>query len=87
MSSINVFTDGGSRGNPGESAYGFYIETDDKKEIVSVGKRLGVATNNVAEYTGILEALSWIMNTDKYKDIDRVNFFMDSNLAANQLNG
>ena len=88
LGSINVFTDGGSRGNPGESAYGFYIETTENVEIISVGKRLGITTNNVAEYTGILESLKWVFeNLTKENEIDKINYFMDSNLAVNQLNG
>lgn len=88
LGTINVYTDGGSRGNPGDSAYGFYVETTDKKEIVSVGKRLGITTNNVAEYKGILESLKWISENliGKYK-VEEVRYFMDSNLAVNQLNG
>lgn len=88
LASINVFTDGGSRGNPGESALGVYIETIDKKEIYSVGKRIGINTNNIAEYSAIAEALRWIKNNlDNLESLKMINFFMDSNLAVNQLNG
>jgi ribonuclease HI len=88
IASINVFTDGGSRGNPGEASYGVYIESEDKKEIVSLAKRLGIATNNIAEYTGIKEALVWISeNINNFDNLQKINFFMDSNLAVSQLNG
>lgn len=87
LGTINVFTDGGSRGNPGESAYGFYIEKEDKNEIISVGKRIGVTTNNVAEYSAILESLKWISQNLFEYQILKINYFMDSNLAVNQLNG
>ena len=65
LASINVFTDGGSRGNPGQASLGVYIESDEGMEIKSIGKRLGIATNNVAEYSAIKEALSWILDNIK----------------------
>jgi ribonuclease HI len=86
--SINVFTDGGSRGNPGEASLGIYIETIEGKEIKSIGKRLGIATNNVAEYSAIKEALFWIFkNLELFNNLKSINFYMDSNLAVSQLNG
>ena len=45
--SINIYTDGGARGNPGPSAIGVYIEDSDKKRIAGFGKAIGHATNNV----------------------------------------
>ena len=88
LASINVFTDGGSRGNPGEASLGVYIETADGKEIKSIGKRLGIATNNIAEYSAIKEALDWVYSSlDEFSELKKINFFMDSNLAVSQLNG
>ena len=85
---INVYTDGGSRGNPGEAALGTYIEGDKGQELVSIGKTLGVTTNNVAEYSAIVEGLNWVLaNKNKMPRLTRINFLMDSNLAASQLNG
>ena len=88
LASINIFTDGGSRGNPGESALGTYIESVDGKEIISIGKRLGITTNNVAEYSAIREGLSWVYeHLAEFEGLVKINFYMDSNLAVNQLNG
>lgn len=88
LASINIFTDGGSRGNPGESALGTYIESIDQKEIISIGKRLGITTNNVAEYSAIREGLVWVKEHIKeFPSLTRINFYMDSNLAVQQLNG
>jgi ribonuclease HI len=88
LASINVFTDGGSRGNPGQSALGVYIETEVHKELVSIGKTLGIKTNNVAEYSAIREALTWILeNKKKAPKLSNIYFYMDSNLAVQQLNG
>ena len=50
--------DGGSRGNPGPAAYGVRIERDDGS-VVELKEAFGVATNNVAEYRGLLAALTW----------------------------
>lgn len=86
---INIFTDGGSRGNPGPSASGVYIEDADSGDtLAEIGITLGVTTNNVAEYTAIVEAWNWIFeNKSKLKSLSMINFYMDSNLAVNQLNG
>ena len=50
--------DGGSRGNPGPAGYGVHIERADGT-VVQLKKPVGVATNNVAEYHGLLAALTW----------------------------
>lgn len=63
---INVYTDGGSRGNPGVSGYGLAIY-EGKKILYQEGKFLGIKTNNEAEYSGIIAALEWIKkNKDLY---------------------
>lgn len=83
-----VFTDGGARGNPGPSAIGVYIANDKGKEIAKIGKRIGHATNNIAEYSAILEALSWIEeNRDLFDKDSKISFFMDSELATSQIAG
>jgi ribonuclease HI len=88
LASINVFTDGGSRGNPGPAALGVFIENDKGEELKSIGKTLGIATNNVAEYSAIKESLIWILeNLKEMPDLQKINFYMDSNLAVQQLNG
>ena len=80
---IEVFCDGGARGNPGPAAYGFVVK--DKGAIVKEGNGyIGVATNNVAEYTAIIEALNWLKSHKKGQDLQ---FFLDSLLAASQLYG
>lgn len=88
VTTINIYTDGGSRGNPGEAALGTYIEDESGRELDSIGKTLGIATNNVAEYSAIIEGLRWVRDSkSEMPRLSRVNFFMDSNLAASQLNG
>lgn len=90
-----VFTDGGARGNPGPAAIGFIIKDDHGKILVELGKFIGRATNNVAEYQAVIEALKWLSLNIQYP-IDRsagffrnanIQFFLDSQLVVNQLNG
>ncbi|MCW1949059.1 MAG: ribonuclease HI family protein [Candidatus Shapirobacteria bacterium] len=84
---INVYTDGGSRGNPGISGYGLVIYDHQNKILYKEGKFLGIKTNNEAEYSGILAALSWIKNHKDLYQISQVNFFADSQLMIRQLQG
>jgi len=89
-----VHTDGGARGNPGPAAVGVVIESvigsplidhGKAKKIIEFGKAIGETTNNVAEYTGGIEALK------KMKDLrlkmKEVQFYLDSMLVVNQING
>lgn len=87
-SSINIYTDGGSRGNPGESALGVYITDENGNTLAEIGKTLGITTNNIAEYSAILEAFTWVVeNKDNFPNLKKISFYMDSQLAASQLNG
>lgn len=87
MSKIIIFTDGGSRGNPGPSALGVYIENEKGEILAKIGKRLGTATNNVAEYKAILEGLDWLISNKNIYQIQEAEFNMDSQLAFKQLIG
>ena len=84
-----VFTDGGARGNPGPAAIGFIIKDDHDQILIKQGKYIGQATNNVAEYQAVIEALTWLKNNFKMKEAlnNQIDFFLDSNLVVNQLNG
>lgn len=85
---LSVFTDGGARGNPGPAAAGVYMEDENNKEVAGFGKTLGVATNNVAEYKAVIEALSWIIENKKNISPDaKINFFLDSQLVCSQIIG
>lgn len=82
---IKIHCDGGSRGNPGAGASAFVVYGKDAETKYKAGKVLGVTTNNVAEYNGVLDALDWLI---KQKDIEGpVPFFLDSQLVVNQLKG
>ena len=56
---IVAYIDGGARGNPGPAGYGVRIEQEDGTLIEEFGGAIGVATNNVAEYRGLIAALEW----------------------------
>lgn len=81
-----VFTDGGARGNPGPAAIGFVVRDDQGEVLTETGKYIGEATNNVAEYQAVIEALKWIKKNLSFRPA-RTTFFLDSKLVVNQLNG
>ncbi len=87
MSKIAIFTDGGARGNPGPAALGVFIEDENHHELARIGKTIGEATNNVAEYSAILEGFNWALANKEKFAIERINFYMDSQLAYSQLTG
>jgi probable phosphoglycerate mutase len=74
--------DGGSRGNPGPAGYGVRIERADGT-IEEIKESLGVATNNVAEYRGLLAALAWAVRSG----IRRLHIRSDSELLVKQMRG
>ena len=74
--------DGGSRGNPGPAGYGVRIEQEDGT-IVELKESLGVATNNFAEYNGLLAALRWAAA----HGIERLHVRSDSELLVKQMKG
>lgn len=82
---ISVFTDGGSRGNPGPAAIGVVVYDRNKNIIFELAKCIGNKTNNQAEYQAVLEAVKWICKHSS--TINKVDFFVDSELVAKQLNG
>ncbi|MGO8720500.1 MAG: ribonuclease HI, partial [Acidobacteriaceae bacterium] len=56
-----AYTDGGSRGNPGPSGYGVVIQGEDGTKLGELSEFLGMRTNNVAEYSGLLAALEFAL--------------------------
>ena len=57
-----IFGDGGSRGNPGEAAYGFVV-SQNGKVLYEEGKRIGHNTNNAAEYSAVINALKHVASS------------------------
>ena len=80
---VIIYSDGGSRGNPGPSASGFVIKDAEERLIFEGGKYLGITTNNQAEYQAVKLALEKAIELGaRY-----VQFRMDSLLVVNQLSG
>jgi ribonuclease HI len=90
MKTLIIHTDGGARGNPGPAAIGVVIKTETGLIIEKLSRTIGETTNNVAEYTAVLDALTYLKKSKHNIEIDTdtyVKFFMDSTLVANQLSG
>jgi ribonuclease HI len=80
---ITAYIDGGARGNPGPAGYGVHIEGRDDAVLAELHGGLGVATNNVAEYNGLLAALRWAADHGHR----RVHIKADSELLVKQMRG
>ena len=82
MSSATANVDGGSRGNPGPAGYGVHVTRDDGT-IVDLKASLGIATNNIAEYHGLLAALRWAVD----ERVRSLHVKADSELMVKQMLG
>jgi ribonuclease HI len=80
--SVCANVDGGSRGNPGPAGYGVRLEHEDGR-IVELKESIGVATNNVAEYSGLIAALTWAVENG----VSRLHVRADSDLLVKQMRG
>ena len=80
---INVYIDGGSRGNPGPAGYGVRVENNDGQLIDEFYEAIGIATNNTAEYRGLIAALEYAIRSD----LKSINIKSDSQLLVKQMHG
>ena len=80
---VRLYTDGGARGNPGPAAFGYVLETDDGTVLAAHGERIGVATNNVAEYRGLIAGLEKAVELA----LQEVEVVSDSELLVKQMTG
>ena len=78
-----LFTDGGSRGNPGPAAYAFVLEAEDGTVLEARGEAIGVATNNVAEYAALVAGLERAVEVG----VDELEVVSDSELMVKQMRG
>jgi len=76
-------TDGGARGNPGPAAFAYVLEAEDGTVLAAHGEAIGVATNNVAEYRGLVEGLRKAVELQ----VDEVDVISDSELLVKQMRG
>ena len=80
--SFTVYSDGGSRGNPGKSAYAIVI-TENGRIIFEKSEYLGIHTNNYAEYRGLIAGISKVIELGGKE----AEFVMDSELVIKQMKG
>lgn len=82
-----IFTDGGSRGNPGPAAIGVVIESADGVSLATFGRPIGIATNNIAEVSAVIAALEWLKQQKLPESGLSIRFYLDSELVVRQLTG
>ena len=78
-----LHTDGGARGNPGPAGIGAVLTTPSGRVIAELGRGIGTTTNNVAEYTALIEGLRMALD----QGVTDIEVFMDSELVVSQLSG
>ena len=89
MEKIIIYTDGGSRGNPGPAGMGVVVANEKGKMVKEYSGFLGVKTNNEAEYEAVifgLKKIKALLGKEKIKNTE-IEFRLDSQLIARQLNG
>jgi ribonuclease HI len=78
-----LFTDGGARGNPGPAAFAYVLEAADGTVLAAHGETIGVATNNVAEYRGLVAGLAKALELA----VPEIEVLSDSELLVKQMRG
>ena len=78
-----IYADGGSRGNPGQAAYGALV-CEGETVIIEIAEKIGIATNNVAEYQGLIAGLRAANKIDPAAHIEAR---LDSKLVVEQMSG
>lgn len=80
--SLDIYCDGASRSNPGEASVGITIMEQDI-EIDTISRKIGIATNNVAEYQALIDGLKYCNDNN----VQNVSFYLDSKLVVEQISG
>jgi ribonuclease HI len=78
-----LFTDGGARGNPGPAAFGYVLEAEDGTVLDARGAKIGIATNNVAEYSALIAGLEAALE----RGVTELEVVSDSELVVKQMRG
>ena len=78
-----LFTDGGARGNPGPAAYAYVLEDEGGEVVAAHGEAIGVATNNVAEYSALIAGLEKAIELG----VGELDVISDSELMVKQMRG
>ena len=84
---LNVFTDGASRGNPGHAGIGVVAITENNSKVLEEYNYIGMATNNVAEYSALIRSLELLPALQNFSGYSEIRFHTDSELMERQLNG
>ena len=80
---MKIFCDGACRGNPGPAAIGVVATGENGEEVFTISQKIGIATNNIAEWSALLEASREL----KKRNIDQVDIYLDSELVVKQMKG
>lgn len=80
---MKIYCDGGARGNPGPAAAAFVVYSEEGDEVYKASKFLGESTNNVAEYSALIMALTWVASNAT----EKIEIVMDSELVKKQMTG
>ena len=80
---VLLYTDGGARGNPGPAAFAYVLQTEDGTVLASRGEAIGVATNNVAEYSALVAGLARAVEAG----VRELEVRSDSELMVKQMRG
>jgi ribonuclease HI len=83
MKAVTIYTDGASRGNPGDAGIGVVVAAEDGTILREIGEYIGKTTNNVAEYSALIRGLREAIDLGA----DAINISTDSQLMAFQLTG
>ncbi len=83
MSKVSIYTDGGSRGNPGTAGIGIIGYNENNDIVFKISQYIGKQTNNVSEYKALVRALEIVVE----KEIKDIEIFMDSQLVVRQIKG
>jgi probable phosphoglycerate mutase len=78
-----LWTDGGARGNPGPAAYGYVLEAENGTVLAAHGEAIGIATNNVAEYSALIAGLEKAVEVG----VNELEVVSDSELLVKQMRG
>lgn len=83
---VDIFSDGGSRGNPGKAAWGIVIKNSQTQDTIDqLSGYIGLATNNQAEYFGAINSLEWVEKN--FHNYEKFTIKFDSQLIARQIKG
>lgn len=85
MAKTIIYTDGGSRNNPGQAAIGVSVVNEQGDELFAASQAIGIATNNEAEYQGFITSLEWVQA--HATEITELEWRLDSQLVVQQLQG